>query len=180
MTGGPAPPWFVTTLSALLDRRDLSHDQMHRLVTGLLGDELDDVDVAAALVALRAKGETADELAAAAGVMRQHCKSFRPEQESFLDTCGTGGSGRVMFNISTATAFVVAGSGLAVVKHGNRSMSNATTSSADVLTALGVPTDADPHASLAAANMAFCLAPLYHPAAARVGAVRRRRGGRTR
>lgn len=181
MIGGAAPRWFVSILSQLLDRRDLTADQMRRLMIGLLGDELTDTDLAAALVALRMKGETADELAAAAGVMRQYCKPLVTGRDSVLDTCGTGGDGLATFNISTATAFVVAAAGVPVVKHGNRAVSS-TSGSADVLANLGVTTSgnpADARRCLDAANMAFCLAPVYHPAAARAAVVRRRLGMRT-
>ncbi len=181
MTGGLAPPWFHSTLSDLLERRDLSDPQMRQLMTGLLGDQLNDADITGALVARRMKGETAEELAAAAAVMREHCTPLDTGRDDVLDTCGTGGDGLATFNISTATAFVVAAAGVPVVKHGNRAISSLS-GSADVLAALGVTTSggpADARRCLDGANMAFCLAPMYHPAAARAGAVRRRYGMRT-
>jgi anthranilate phosphoribosyltransferase len=102
-------------------------------------------------------------------------------RDGVLDTCGTGGDGAGTFNISTATALVVAGAGVPVVKHGNRAMSG-TSGSADVLEALGVRTDGNPEWAqrcLERAGLAFCLAPLFHPALRHVGGVRRRLGVRT-
>lgn len=178
-TVGPAPPaWFRTALTALLERRDLSGVQMCELMHGLLGGACGEVETAALLVALAAKGETADELAAAAAVMREHRVPFLTGRTDLLDTCGTGGTGKGTFNISTATALVVAGAGVPVVKHGNRAVSGHC-GSADVLAALGVAVEADVAAArrcLERAGMAFCLAPHFHPSLRHVGAVRRRLG----
>jgi anthranilate phosphoribosyltransferase len=174
-----APDWFGAILSDLLERRNLQAEQMGLLMHGMLSDRLTDTDRAAALIALRMKGETAEELAVAARVLREHAVVLDPRRPGVLDTCGTGGDGLSTFNISTATAFVVAAAGVPVVKHGNRAVSS-TTGSADVLAVLGVSPQADPHRCLDAAQMAFCLAPLYHPAVgAATAAVRRRLGVRT-
>jgi anthranilate phosphoribosyltransferase len=127
------------------------------------------------------KGETADELAAAAAVLREHMRPFDPGRAGVLDTCGTGGDGAGTFNISTAAAFVAAGAGVPVVKHGNRAASGLS-SSADVLEALGVSVDGATRSArrcLERAGMAFCFAPHFHPAMQRVAAVRRRLGVRT-
>jgi anthranilate phosphoribosyltransferase len=149
---------------------------MTQLLAGLLGDDLTDTDRAAALIALRCKGETGTELAAAARVVRARARAFDPGVPGVLDTCGTGGDGLHTFNISTATAFVVAARGVPVVKHGNRAVSSSS-GSADVLAVLGIAATLDPLRCLRAANLAFCLAPLYHPeVGARVGPVRRRLG----
>lgn len=174
------PTWFAPTLAALCDRRDLSGDQMTTLLDGLLAGSCGPAETAALLVALRMKGETADELAAAAAVMRRHCQSLVVTGD-VLDTCGTGGDSSGTFNISTATALVVAACGVKVVKHGNRGISSAS-GSADVLAELGVTITADPAVAqrcLDEAGMAFCMAPLYHPALRHVGDVRRRLGVRT-
>jgi anthranilate phosphoribosyltransferase len=127
------------------------------------------------------KGETAEELAAAAAVLREYCVPFATGREDVLDTCGTGGDGSCTFNISTATAFVVAGAGVSVVKHGNRAISSRS-GSADVLSALGVRVELDVAAArrcLERTGMTFCLAPLFHPRMKHVSNVRRRLGVRT-
>jgi anthranilate phosphoribosyltransferase len=133
------------------------------------------------LIALRMKGETSVELAAAAAVLREHMVPLHTGRHDLLDTCGTGGDGLGTFNISTAAALVVAGAGVPVVKHGNRAMSSRS-GSADVLAALGVNLALDPVATcrcLEKTNMAFCLAPNHHPAMKTVAEVRRRLGVRT-
>jgi anthranilate phosphoribosyltransferase len=185
MAGMAAPPWFAPTLAALIERRDLGAVQMCELMHGLLNGGCGEVEVAALLVALCMKGETVDELAAAAAVLREHCTLLAlPEglrHEDLLDTCGTGGDGSGTFNISTATALVVAGAGVPVVKHGNRAISSHS-GSADVLSVLGVAISADATCAtrcLEKAGMAFCLAPQFHPALRHVGAVRRRLAVRT-
>jgi anthranilate phosphoribosyltransferase len=172
--------WFAPTLSALLERRDLGAGAMAALMEGLLRGECGEAETAALLVALRMKGETAEELASAAGVMRRHCQPLDVGAD-VLDTCGTGGDGLGTFNISTATALVVAGAGVRVVKHGNRAVSS-TSGSADVLAELGVKVSCDAatvRRCLEGAGIAFCLAPLYHPALRHVGEVRRKLGVRT-
>jgi anthranilate phosphoribosyltransferase len=174
------PAWLAPTLETLFDRRDLDAAAMTQLMEALLAGECAELEVAALLVALRAKGESAEELAAAAAVLRRHCQPF-PVDHDVLDTCGTGGDGHKTFNVSTATAFVVAAAGQPVVKHGNKAISSKS-GSADVLAELGVKVAADASVArtcLAEAGMAFCLAPLYHPALRHVGEVRRRLGVRT-
>jgi anthranilate phosphoribosyltransferase len=182
MTAQPSPPpWFTTTLAALLERRDLSAVQTCELMHGVLGGACGEADIAALLVALRMKGETAEELAAAAAVLREYRVPFDAGRTGLLDTCGTGGDGACTFNISTATALVVAGAGVPVVKHGNRAVSSRS-GSADVLAALGVAVETDAASArrcLDHAGMAFCLAPHFHPRMAHVAAVRRRLGVRT-
>jgi anthranilate phosphoribosyltransferase len=172
--------WFAPTLSALLERHDLGPDTMVELMEGLLKGECGEAETAALLIALRMKGETAEELASAAHVMRRHCQPLDVGPD-VLDTCGTGGDGLGTFNISTATALVAAGAGVRVVKHGNRAVSS-NSGSADVLKELGVEVSCDPatvRRCLDGAGIAFCLAPLYHPALRHVGEVRRRLGIRT-
>jgi len=133
------------------------------------------------LVALRMKGETAVEIAAAAAVLRQHMVRLETGRDGVLDTCGTGGDGAQTFNISTAAALVAAGAGVPVVKHGNRAATSRS-GSADVLAALGVTVEADATCArrcLDYAGLAFCFAPLFHPAMRHVAALRRRLGVRT-
>lgn len=176
----PSPPWFVATLSALLERRDLPAMLMCQLMHAILDGGLGEVETAALLVALHAKGETADELAAAAAVLREYCLPLGGRRD-VLDTCGTGGDGSCTFNISTATALVAAAAGVPVVKHGNRAMSSRS-GSADVLTALGVRVELDASAArrcLERTGMTFCLAPTFHPRMQHLGALRRRLGVRT-
>src|SRR5947209_2091252 len=175
-TVGPGPAWFRTALTALLERRDLSGVQMCELVHGLLGGAGGEVETAALLVALAAKGETADELAAAAAVLREHRVPFLTGRADLLDTCGTGGTGKGTFNISTATAIVAAGAGVPVVKHGNRAVSGSS-GSADVLAVLGLEAREDldwVRRCLARAGLAFCFAQHFHPAVRHVASIRRR------
>jgi anthranilate phosphoribosyltransferase len=156
---------------------ELAVAAMHGLLSGACGD----VETAALLVALGMKGETAGELAAAAAVMREYMVRLDLDRTDVLDTCGTGGDGSSTFNISTATALVVAAAGVPVVKHGNRAVSS-TCGSADVLAALDVPVHADPvlvRGDLERTGMAFCLAPHFHPALRHLGPVRSRLGFRT-
>jgi anthranilate phosphoribosyltransferase len=182
MTAPPSSPaWFAPTLAALLERRDLEGVLVCEMMEGILCGECGDVEAAALLVALTMKGETSEELAAAAAMLREHMIAVDFGRHDLLDTCGTGGDGSSTFNISTATALVVAGCGVPVVKHGNRAVSSRS-GSADVLAALGVRIDGDPATArrcLDEAGMAFCLAPMFHPSMRHVGEVRRRLGVRT-
>jgi anthranilate phosphoribosyltransferase len=174
-------PWITESLATLLERRDLSAEQMHGVLRALIGGGCGEAEAAAFLIALRMKGETAAELAAAAAVLREHMVRFDPGRPRVLDTCGTGGDGAGTFNISTAAAFVAAAAGAAVVKHGNRAVSSRC-GSADVLAALGVTLEGDAaHARrcLAQCGLAFCFAPHFHPALRHVAPVRRRLGVRT-
>src|SRR5438045_1021259 len=119
-----SPAWFAEVLPALLARRELSAAQVTAALTALVEGSCGEAEAAAFLVALRMKGETAGEIAAAARVLRSHMVRWDPGPAPVLDTCGTGGDGSGTFNISTAAAFVVAGAGVPVVKHGNRSASS--------------------------------------------------------
>ena len=165
-------------LTTLLGRRELSEPQIRGVVQAMMAGTCPEAEAAAFLVALRMKGETAGEIAAAARVLREHMVCWQPPRDDVLDTCGTGGDGLGTFNISTATALVVAAAGVPVVKHGNRSVSSRT-GSADVLTALGVKIDGDAAHScrcLNEAGFAFCFAPQFHPALRHVAPLRRRLG----
>jgi anthranilate phosphoribosyltransferase len=176
-----APTWFIPTLAALLERRDLPPIRMCEVMHGILSGVLGELETAAVLVALHMKGESAEELAAAAAVLREYSVPLGADGPDVLDTCGTGGDGSCTFNISTATALVVAGAGVRVVKHGNRAMSSRS-GSADVLAELGVRVDLDVSTArrcLERTGMTFCLAPVFHPRMQHVGNVRRRLGVRT-
>ncbi len=159
-------------------RQDLADDDLASLFQSLMTGQLNDAEITALLVALRMKGETSAEIAVAARVLRDHMIRWDPGIEDVLDTCGTGGDGSGTFNISTATAFVLAGLGVPVVKHGNRSVSSKS-GSADVLAELGVPMESDPailRRNLAETNLAFCFAPYFHPAMKHVAAARKTLG----
>lgn len=174
-------PWFAETLPLLLDRRDLDAAQIRHIVGILTEGMFDESEAAAWLTALRMKGESATEIAAAADALRERMIALRPIGAAVLDTCGTGGDGSDTFNISTAVALVVAAAGCAVVKHGNRSVSSRS-GGADVLSALGVPIEAGPawaQACLERFGFAFCFAPHFHPALAKVGPLRKKLGFRT-
>jgi anthranilate phosphoribosyltransferase len=133
------------------------------------------------LVALRAKGETAEEVTGFARAMRRSAVAVRPRRTPLIDTCGTGGDGAGTFNISTTAAFVVAGAGLAVAKHGNRSVSSRC-GSADVLQALGVCLELAPERvaeCIDTVGIGFLFAPLLHPAMKHAIGPRREMGVRT-
>jgi anthranilate phosphoribosyltransferase len=178
---GPQPDWFPATLSGLLDRRDLTAEAMRLLLEEVIAGRCGEAETAALLVALRMKGETAEELAAAAGVLRAHAVRLETGRSGVLDTCGTGGDGAGTFNVSTAVALVAAGAGVPVVKHGNRAVSGRS-GSADVLAELGVRVEGDAawaRRCLDEAGLAFCFAPHFHPALRHVAEVRRRLNVRT-
>jgi anthranilate phosphoribosyltransferase len=168
-------------LTALVERRDLDAGQMRALIGALMAGRCGEVETAALLIALRMKGETAAELAAAAAVLREHMVVLETGRDDVLDTCGTGGDGCSTLNISTAAALVAAAAGVPVVKHGNRAISSRS-GSADVLAALGVNVEGDvafARRCLDRAGLAFCFAPHFHPALKHVAAVRRQLGVRT-
>lgn len=172
---------FVKALGSLVERRDLSAEQMRWLLEGMIAGRLADTEAATLLVALRMKGESAEEIAAAAGVLRQHMVPLETGRPDVLDTCGTGGDGAGTFNISTAVALVTAAAGVPVVKHGNRAVSSQS-GSADLLAELGVPVESGvewARQSLRDAGLAFCFAPHFHPALRNVAALRRKLHVRT-
>lgn len=160
---------------------DLTMDDMRDAVGAIMDGQATPAQVAALLVALALKGETADEVAGAALAMRAHAIGVPTTRRPIVDVCGTGGDASGTFNISTAVAFVVAGAGVAVAKHGNRAMSSRC-GSADVLEALGVKIDATPEiaaSTLEKQGITFLFAQAYHPAMRYVAPVRREIGVRT-
>jgi anthranilate phosphoribosyltransferase len=174
-------PWFEENLAALMDRRELSRERMRGLMQALMVGGCGEAEAAALLVALAMKGETAAEIAAAAEVLREHMVPLETGRADVIDTCGTGGDGLGTFNISTATALVVAATGLAVVKHGNRAVSGRS-GSADVLAVLGVHVEGGvgfARRCLDCAGLAFCFAPHFHPALKHLAPLRRRLRVRT-
>jgi len=165
-------------LPRLVRREDLSRDEAFELLEALLDAEATDAQVSGTLVALAAKGETIDELAGMAEGLRSRATRVISQHRCFIDTAGTGSSRAKTFNISTAAAFVIAGAGLPVAKHGNRAASSKS-GSADLLTALGVNVSTIPLVSENALNeigICFMFAPLYHGATARVAGIRRQLG----
>src|SRR5262249_3362205 len=182
MVAEPSPTrWFSEVMPVLLSRRELSAQQMRGVFDELMAGRWDEAEAAAFLVALRMKGETAEELAAAAGLLRERMVPLDPGGRAVLDTCGTGGDDSGTFNISTATALIVAGAGVPVVKHGNRSVSSRS-GSADVLAVLGVHLEGDAawaRRCLDEAGLAFCFAPCFHPALKYLAPLRRKLGIRT-
>jgi anthranilate phosphoribosyltransferase len=115
--------WHTAGLPLLLERRDLPTDLVRSAIRDLTSGAFDEAEAAAFLIALRMKGESADEIAAAVSVLQESMTRIHPPTRPVLDTCGTGGDGAGTFNISTATALVVAGAGVPVVKNLNRSVS---------------------------------------------------------
>lgn len=172
---------FKPLLAKLVDGQVLSGEEAQAFFASCLRGEPTPAQVAAALTALRLRGETVDEITAFARAMRAAALKLEHPYQDVVDTCGTGGDGAHTYNISTAASFVLAGAGLRVAKHGNRAMSSKSGSS-DVLAALGVNLDATPAQQAVAlkdAGIAFLFAPTYHGAMRHVGPVRAELGFRT-
>lgn len=168
-------------LLRLMQGKNLKRDEARFLLNQLLQGEATDAQIAAALVALSIKGETTEELAGMAEAMRENSTKINSVHTDFIDTAGTGSSRVKTFNVSTAAAFVIAGAGLPVAKHGSRAATSKS-GSADVLTALGVNVSASRETSEKCLNeigICFMFAPLYHASTARVAAVRRELGVHT-
>src|ERR1700687_2300762 len=168
-------------LPRLMRGEDLSRAEAAELLDALLDPAATDSQIAAALVALRLKGETFEELAGLAEAMRGRAVHIASRHACFIDTAGTGSSRVKTFNVSTAAAFVIAGAGLPGAKHGNRAASSRC-GSADVLAALAVNVSVSPEVSEKCLNeigICFMFAPLYHGATARVASVRRELGVQT-
>jgi anthranilate phosphoribosyltransferase len=165
-------------LARLVRRENLSREEAFELLEALLDPEATDAQISGALVALAAKGETVEELTGMVKGLRSRAVRVVSKHDCFVDTAGTGSSRAKTFNISTAAAFVIAGAGLPVAKHGNRAASSKS-GSADLLTALGVNVSAIPLVSENALNeigICFMFAPLFHGATARVAGIRRQLG----
>ncbi len=163
-------------LETTLSRRDLPRAEARAVLNAVLDGDVDSHWLAGWLIALRAKGESVDELAGMAEAMRDHVDPVRSDFDALVDTCGTGGDGADTFNVSTASAFVAAAAGARVAKHGNRAVSSRS-GSADVLEALGGAIDLDTAgvaASIDEVGFGFQFAPRHH--AAMLHAVPARRG----
>jgi anthranilate phosphoribosyltransferase len=153
-------------ISKLVEKENLTQDEAEQVMNEIMTGNATDAQIAGFLVALRLKGETIDEITACAKVMRQKASTIKPEPKPLIDVVGTGGDKSGTFNISTCAALVVAGSGIAVAKHGNKSVSSKC-GSADVLTALGVKVDLEPKSVEKCINeigFGFMFAPKFHSA----------------
>ncbi len=183
---------ITEALKKIVERCDLAREEAEAVLNQIMTGECTDAQTGALLVGLRMKGETADELTGFARVMRARAAPVRPrslvatnlggtERDALIDTCGTGGDASGTFNISTATAFVVAGCGLRVAKHGNRSVSSHC-GSADVIEALGVRIELPPERvaqCIDEVGIGFLHAPLLHQAMKHVAPARRQLAIRT-
>lgn len=167
-------------LERLLRRENLAYDDARALMQVIVSGELSEPQIAGVLIALRAKGETTDEIAGFVSVLRDKAIRVTPSRERLVDTCGTGGDGTHTFNISTAAAIVAAGAGVAIAKHGNRALSSKCGSS-DVLDALGVRAVAPERVAqiIDEIGIGFMFAPAHHPALRHAAGVRRDLGVRT-
>jgi anthranilate phosphoribosyltransferase len=188
-------PIITEAVRALVERRDLTRIEAAAAMDAIMSGAATNVQIAAFLTALRMKGETVEELIGFAQVMREKVARVPAradesltgtDREMLIDTCGTGGDASGTFNVSTATAFVVAGAGLRVAKHGNRSMSGLSGASlcgsADVVETLGVKLELTPEQvgrCVAEVGIGFLYAPLLHTAMKHVMAARREVGIRT-
>ncbi len=168
-------------LARLLDGHDLSREEAHEVMGSIMSGEATPAQIAGFLIALRAKGETADEIAGCAEAMREHALPVRPQRDDLVDTAGTGGDGARTINISTAAALVAAAAGAGVAKHGNRAVSSAC-GSADVLEALGFELDLSTERvarSIDELGFGFLFAPTHHPAMRHAAPVRSELAART-
>jgi anthranilate phosphoribosyltransferase len=171
---------FTPFLERAASGAPLSRGDMRAAMTLILGGEVSDIEAAGFLMALRARGETVEEIAAAAEAMRETALKV-PAPESAIDTCGTGGDSAGTYNVSTAAALVAAGAGAKVAKHGNKALTSKS-GSAEVLEALGVRLDIGPDEiarCIAEAGVGFMFAALHHKATANVAAARKALGVRT-
>jgi anthranilate phosphoribosyltransferase len=164
-----------------VDGADLSSAEANAAMSEIMAGGASPVQIAAFLVAMRMKGETVEEVTEFARVMREHVRPVKASRRPLVDTCGTGGDAIKTFNVSTAAAFVAAGAGVAIAKHGNRSVTSKC-GSADVLEALGVRFDLTPEECAKCIDeigLGFMFAPSYHPAMKHAGPVRRELAVRT-
>lgn len=172
---------IATAIRRVVGGEDLDLGSMYEVFCHVMDGKTTDVQKSALLIALRMKGETAEEITGAAKAMRERVTPLDVDRANLVDTCGTGGDGRGTFNISTVAAIVAAAAGARVAKHGNRAVSSSC-GSADVLAELGVNIDIDaPRMSqiLRRTGISFLFAPKLHPAMSAVAAVRRELGVRT-
>jgi anthranilate phosphoribosyltransferase len=177
----PADVPVPNPLPKLLAGEDLESDESEHLFERLVLGRLEPAEIAGMLIALRMKGETAEEMIGAARALSAAAQSFDRPDYLFADCCGTGGDGSGLINVSTATAFVAAAAGLPIAKHGNRSVSSRC-GSADVLEALGAKIEVAPDRArelLDETGFCFLFAPAYHPGMKHAALVRRQLAVRT-
>ncbi|WP_449619882.1 anthranilate phosphoribosyltransferase [Robertmurraya sp. Marseille-Q9965] len=164
-----------TYLQRLSERESLSQFEMKEAMEQIFSDETTDSEIAAFMVGLKTKGETVEEIVGIVEALREKALPFQTKIPNVIDNCGTGGDGSKSFNISTTSAFVMAGAGATVAKHGNRSITSKT-GSADVLEYLGVNMDFQPEVSmelLQEVGITFLFAPFVHPKIKRIMKVRK-------
>jgi anthranilate phosphoribosyltransferase len=168
------------TLETLLKQQNLTREEAFALMDAIVSGELGDAEIAAVIVALRAKGETVEEIAGFVASLRDKVIRVNAARDGLVDTCGTGGDGSHTFNISTAAALVAAGAGVGIAKHGNGAMSSRC-GSTDVLEALGVHTVPPDRVAdvIDRAGIGFMFAPAHHPALKHAAAARKALGVRT-
>jgi anthranilate phosphoribosyltransferase len=169
------------TIGRMLDGHDLGRDEARAAMNTIMSGDATPAQIAGFLVALRAKGETAEEIAGCAEAMREHVLAVKPKRTDLVDIVGTGGDGANTYNISTAAALVAAGAGAGIAKHGNRAASS-TTGAADVLEALGFRLELEPERierSIDELGFGFLFAQAHHPAMRHAGPVRRELATRT-
>ena len=157
---------FRENLNKIIQKHNLTETEMSQMITDIFSGDITEAQIGAFMAALATKGETFEELAGAAKAMRKKALRIQTSAATVVDTCGTGGDGAQTFNISTTTAFVVAGCGVTVAKHGNRSISSKC-GSADLLEALGVKLDTDPEIveeAVREIGIGFLFAPIFHGA----------------
>ncbi|MCD6186371.1 MAG: anthranilate phosphoribosyltransferase [Deltaproteobacteria bacterium] len=172
---------FKKYLNQIIHGKNLNEAEMYAMIMEIFSGNITDAQIGAFMAALATKGETFEEVAGAAKAMRSKAYHLDITGVDVIDTCGTGGDGAKTFNISTTTAFVVAGCGLKVAKHGNRSVSSQC-GSADLLEVLGVKIDADPAIAARAVSetgIGFFFAPLFHGAMKYVARARKEIGVRS-
>jgi anthranilate phosphoribosyltransferase len=175
------PNNHTSILGRVSGGENLSMDETAAAMNSIMDGQWSESEIGLFLTALAAKGETIDEIAGAATALRRHMTPIRSRHAELLDTCGTGGGGSKLFNISTTAAIVAAAAGVPVAKHGNRSITSRS-GSADVLAELGVNINAtvpQVEACLDELGLCFCFAPLAHPSMKHVAAVRKQLGTRT-
>jgi anthranilate phosphoribosyltransferase len=168
-------------ITKLLDRKQLARAEARAVMDEIMRGDATPGQIGGFLIALRAKGETSDEITGCAEAMRDHVLVVRPRRDDLVDTAGTGGDGAHTLNISTAAALVAAAAGAAVAKHGNRAVSSAC-GSADVLEALGFTLEQEPQRiarSIDELGFGFMFAPSHHPAMRHAAAVRKELATRT-